>query len=69
MGLKWLLFLRCPLLVGYETHEWYKDGEQIHVNAVITLFMVFSAHMSILFDIKVKNLLLVKWSCSSFKLC
>ena len=39
--------------------------EQIHIMPVAICLRIFCAHTSILSIIKVKNLVLIKWSCRS----
>ena len=68
MGLKWLLFLSNPLLLGYETHNKY---EMVSISKWKPLSSGFSELIciGILFIIKVKILVLIKWSYASPQLC
>ena len=39
-----------------------RDGEQIQIETIGTFLSIFGANMNILFIIKVKILVLIKWS-------
>ena len=59
MSLKWLLLPTRQLLVGYETRNKYKAVSNSIIEAVATFLVIFGAHMSILFIIKVKMILVL----------
>lgn len=56
MGPKWLLFF---ILLGYENTLLVQDGYRIQTEAIATFLIVFGAHVNILINIKVKNLVLI----------
>ena len=63
MGLKWLIFLTIPLLLGYEICDLYEMvSTSKSIEVIATIFIIFGAHMNILLFIKVKILKLIKWS-------
>ena len=70
MGLKWLFFFptRC-LLLGYETHGSLEMVSKIQMKVVGIFHMIFGAHMDVLFSMKVKIFVLVKWSNRFLQLC
>jgi hypothetical protein len=42
-----------------------RDGKQIQIEVVVTFLMIFGVHMNVLFVIKVKIFVLIKWSYRS----
>jgi hypothetical protein len=54
MGLEWLLFEINPLLLGYETCGLYDEmvSKSNSRSYVMTFFIIFGAHMNILFIVK-----------------
>lgn len=65
MSLKWLLPPTHPLLLGYKITRLVRNGKQIQIEGVATFLVSFGAHLSILFVIKFKPLVLTKWSYRS----
>ena len=57
MSLKWLL---STLLLRFWKIRVVQDGYQIQIEAVSTFLMIFGVHMSIVFIIKVRILVLVR---------
>jgi hypothetical protein len=64
MGLKWLCL---PILLGFENTQLVRDRYWIQTEAIATFLMVFGAHVNIFINIKVKILVLIKWSYRSPK--
>ena len=57
MSLKWLL---STLLLQFWKRRVVQDGYQIQIEAVSTFLMIFGVHMSVVFIIKVRILVLVR---------
>lgn len=57
MSLKWLL---STLLLRFWKIRVVQDGYQIQIEAVSTFLMIFGVHMSVVFIIKVRILVLVR---------
>ena len=63
-GLEWLHSPTSPLLLGYETQNYYKKVRKLKSRPV-TFLIVWSSYeylVNILFIIKVKILVLIEWS-------
>ena len=58
-----------PLLVGYETHNYWKMNSKFKLCRIAIWLIIFGGHMNILFIIKVKVLTLIKWSYNSPQSC
>ena len=58
----WVLNGYFSLLVGYEARDQYTKVSKSKSKATATFVIIFGVHMSISFILKVKILVLAKWS-------
>jgi hypothetical protein len=57
-----LIFPTRPLLLRIWNTQLVRGDWNIQIKVVATILMIFGAHMNILFIIKAKSLVLIKWS-------
>ena len=62
MGLEWLLFFLQVAHFFYDVYGLVRDAWHIQNEAIATFFIIYVARVNILLIVKVKILVLIKWS-------